>query len=63
VKDLLRQARDLVKFITNIPSASSKIENEVSNIFQEAEQAYKGSFFIQMEVRSKNRVSLTSVIV
>lgn len=39
VKDLLRQARDLVKFIPNTPSASLEIKNEVIKIFQEADQA------------------------
>jgi hypothetical protein len=41
VKDLLRQARDLVKFIPNSPSASEEIKNEVKKIFEEADQANK----------------------
>jgi signal transduction histidine kinase len=39
VKDLLRQARDLVKFIPNTPSATPEIKEEVTRIFQEADQA------------------------
>ena len=39
VKDLLRQARDLVKFIPNTPSATPEIKDEVARIFQEADQA------------------------
>ena len=41
VKDLLQQARDLVKFIPYTPSASAEIKREVQNIFQEADQANK----------------------
>lgn len=39
VKDLLRQARDLVKFIPDTPSATVEIKEEVKNIFTEIEQA------------------------
>jgi hypothetical protein len=39
VKDILRQARDLVKFISMTPSASAEIKEEVKRIYQEAEQA------------------------
>ena len=39
VKDLLRQARDLVKFISMTPSASAEIKEEVKRIYQEADQA------------------------
>lgn len=39
VKDLLRQARDLVKFIPNSPSASAEMKEDVKKIFQEADQA------------------------
>jgi hypothetical protein len=39
VKALLQQARDLIKFIPSTPSASAEMKNEVSKIFQEAEQA------------------------
>lgn len=41
VKDLLRQARDLVKFIPNSPTASDDLKNEVKAIFAEAELAEK----------------------
>lgn len=41
VKDILQQARDLVKFIPYTPSASAEMKQEVKNIFQEAEQAGK----------------------
>lgn len=39
VKDLFRQARDLVKFISMTPSASAEIKDEVKRIYQEIEQA------------------------
>jgi len=39
VKDLLRQARDLVKFIPYTPSATAEMKNEVKKIFEEADQA------------------------
>ena len=39
VKDLLRQARDLVKFISMTPSASAEIKEDVKRIYQEAELA------------------------
>jgi len=39
VKDLLQQARDLVKFIPMTPSASAEMKEEVRKIYQEAEQA------------------------
>jgi hypothetical protein len=39
VKDLLRQARDMVKFISMTPSASAEVKEEVKRIYQEAEQA------------------------
>jgi hypothetical protein len=41
VKALLQQARDLVKFIPYTPSATPEMKNEVSKIFQEADQANK----------------------
>lgn len=44
VKALLKQACDLVKFIPDTPSATLEIKNEVSKIFQEADQAYKELF-------------------
>ena len=39
VKDILRQARDLVKFIPDTPSATSEIKEEVKKIFEEIEMA------------------------
>lgn len=39
VKDLLRQARDLVKFIPMTVGVSDEMKEEVKKIFEEAEQA------------------------
>ncbi|MBI5839530.1 MAG: hypothetical protein HZB19_05455 [Chloroflexi bacterium] len=39
VKDLLRQARDMVKFISMTPSATAGMKAEVKKIFEEIEQA------------------------
>ena len=39
VKDLLRQARDLIKFIPMQPSATDEVKAEVKKIYQEADQA------------------------
>jgi hypothetical protein len=39
VKDLLRQARDMVKFISMTPTASAEMKEDVKRIYQEAEQA------------------------
>jgi len=39
VKDLLRQARDLIKFIPDTPSATDEIKEDVKKIFAEIEQA------------------------
>ena len=39
VKDLLQQARDMVKFISYQPSATPEMKNEVKKIFAEADQA------------------------
>jgi hypothetical protein len=39
VKDLLRQARDLIKFIPQSAGASAEIKDEVRRIYLEAEQA------------------------
>jgi hypothetical protein len=39
VKDLLRQARDLIKFIPQSPSATAEMKEEVRKIYQEADQA------------------------
>jgi hypothetical protein len=39
VKDLLRQARDLVKFIRQTPTATSEMKADVTAIYEEAERA------------------------
>lgn len=39
VKDLLRQARDLIKFIPLTPSATDEMKEEVKRIYHEADQA------------------------
>lgn len=39
VKAFLQEARDLVKFIPKTPSATAEMKEEVSRIFQEADQA------------------------
>jgi len=39
VKDLLRQARDMVKFISMTPTATPEIKEEVKKIYQEADLA------------------------
>ena len=39
VKDLLRQARDMVKFIPQAAGVSAQMKEEVKRIYQEAEQA------------------------
>jgi len=39
VKDLLRQARDLVKFIPMTAGVSAEMKETVKEIFEEAEQA------------------------
>jgi len=39
VKDLLQQARDMVKFISYQPSAGAEMKEEVKKIFAEADQA------------------------
>jgi hypothetical protein len=39
VKDLLRQARDLIKFIPMSPSATAEMKTDVKRIYQEADQA------------------------
>ena len=41
VKGLLRQARDLVKFIPYTPSATPEMKKEVASIFEEADRAEK----------------------
>jgi len=39
VKDLLRQARDMIKFIPQIAGVSAVMKEEVKKIFEEADQA------------------------
>ena len=39
VKDLLRQARDLVKFIPQTAGVSAEMKEEVRKVFEEADQA------------------------
>ena len=39
VKDLLRQARDLVKFIPDSPTATDELKADVEAIFAAADQA------------------------
>lgn len=41
VKDILQQARDLIKFIPYTPSASAETKAEVAQLFREADQAEK----------------------
>jgi uncharacterized coiled-coil DUF342 family protein len=41
VKQILQQARDLVKFIPYTPTASDEMKEEVKKIFAEADQANK----------------------
>lgn len=41
VKELVQQARDLVKFIPYSPSATPDMKKEVASIMKEAEQAEK----------------------
>jgi hypothetical protein len=39
VKDLLRQARDMVKFIPQTAGVSAEMKAEVKRVYEEAEQA------------------------
>ena len=39
VKDFLRQARDMIKFISMTPSATAEVKADVQRIFEEIEQA------------------------
>jgi hypothetical protein len=39
VKDYLRQARDLVKFIPQTPTATPELKEEVKKVFAEADKA------------------------
>ncbi len=38
VKELIQQARDLIKFISYTPSATPEIKQEVQSIFKEADE-------------------------
>ncbi len=42
IKDLLRQAIDLVKFIPKSPSATDEMKEDVKGIYREAEETEKG---------------------
>lgn len=44
VKELLRQARDLVKFIPNSPTATAEMKEDVKKIFEEADRANREIF-------------------
>jgi hypothetical protein len=39
VKDLLRQARDLIKFISKTPSAGESMKEDVKRVYEEADRA------------------------
>lgn len=39
IKDILRQARDLVKFISMTAGVSAEMKEEVKKVYQELEQA------------------------
>ena len=39
VKDILRQAKDMVKFITMTPTATPEVKEEVKKIYEEIEKA------------------------
>ena len=41
VRDILQQARDLIKFIPYTPSATSEMKQEVAELFKEADLAAK----------------------
>ncbi len=41
VKDLLQQARDLIKFLSYNPGVSAEIKQEALDIFKEADEASK----------------------
>ena len=45
VKDLLRQARDMVKFIPQTAGVSPEMKEEVKKIFEEADQANQDILF------------------
>ncbi len=39
VRDLLRQAKDMIKFISMTPSATAEVKADVNKIYEEIEQA------------------------
>ncbi len=41
VKDIIRRARDLIKFISYSPSTSAEMKKDVAAVFAEADQAEK----------------------
>ena len=41
VKDLLRQGRELIKFISYTPSATPEMKADVANLYKELDQAEK----------------------
>ena len=45
VKDLLRQARDLVKFIPQTAGVSAEMKDEVKKVYEEIEQAGREVLF------------------
>lgn len=45
VKDLLRQARDLVKFIPQTAGVSAEMQEEVKKVYEEIEQASRTVLF------------------
>jgi hypothetical protein len=45
VKDLLRQARDLVKFIPQTAGVSVEMKQDVKTIYEEIEQAEKDTLY------------------
>ena len=45
VKDLLRQARDMVKFIPQTAGVSAEMKEDVKKIYEEVEQADRGILY------------------
>jgi hypothetical protein len=45
VKDLLRQARDMVKFIPQTAGVSAEMKDEVKKIYEEIEQANRETLY------------------
>ena len=45
VKDLLRQARDMVKFIPQTAGVSAEMKQEVKKIYEEIEQANRAILY------------------